>query len=81
MLHLYVHWWPYRPQKYFSSTLPIMLNKDLALIKHPIRLCSSKGLTEITDLTKDRKRLRGQASQIEKAAEVSSTKNWSPTRQ
>ena len=45
-------------------------------IQHPIRLHSSKDLAEITDLAQDTERCRGLASQIEKAAEVSQTKNW-----
>ena len=53
-----------------------MFNRDLALIQHPIRLHSSKELAEITDLAQDRKCWRGFTSRIEKAAEVSQTKNW-----
>ena len=64
-----------------KTTLPIMLNRDLSLILHPIRLHSSKDLAEITELAQDRKRWRGLTSRIEKAAEVSQTKNWDATRQ
>ena len=51
----------------------MVFNRDFALIQHPIRLHSSKDLTEITELAQDRKRWRGLASQIEKAAKVSQT--------
>ena len=64
-----------------KTTLPVVINRDLALIQHPIRLHTSKDLAEITDLAQDRKRWRGMAYQIEKAAEVSQTKNWDATRQ
>ena len=36
---------------------------------------------KITDLAQDRKRWRGIASQIEKAVDVSQTKNWDARRQ
>ena len=58
-----------------------MVNRDLALIQHPIKLHSSKHLAEITDLAQGRKGSRGLALQVEKAAEVSQTKNWDTTRQ
>ena len=60
-----------------------MFNRDIAPIKHAIRLHSSKYLADITDLAQDKKRWWGQlASQNEKAAEESQTKNldtsWTP---
>ena len=63
-----------------KTTLPIVFKRDLALIQHPFRLHSSKDLAEITELTQDKKYCRGLASQIEKAAEVSQTKNWDAKR-
>ena len=54
-----------------KTTLPVVINRDLALIQHPIRLHTSKDLAEITDLAQDRKRWREMSYQIEKAAEVS----------
>ena len=59
--------------------MPIVFNRDLALIQHPIRRHSSKDLVEITYLAQDRKLWWGLASQIEKAAEVSQTKNCDTT--
>ena len=56
--------------------LPIVFNRDLALIQPRIRLHSSNYLAEITEPAEDRKYWRGLTSQIEKAAEVSQTKNW-----
>ena len=56
-------------------------NRDLPLIKDPIRLQSSKDLAEITELAQDVKCWRGLALRIEKAAEVSQTKNWDAKRQ
>ena len=56
--------------------MPKVLNRDLSLIQDPIRLHSSKDLAEITELAQDRKCWRGLTSRIEKAAEVSQTKNW-----
>ena len=64
-----------------QTTLPIEFNTDLALIQHPIRLHSSKDLIAITNLVKDGKRWRGLASQINKPAEESLTKNWNVARQ
>ena len=61
--------------------MPIVFNRDLSLIQHPIRLHSSKDLAEITELAQDMKCWRGLTSQIEKAAEVSQTKNWDTKRQ
>ena len=37
-----------------KTTLPIVYNRDLALIQHPIRLQSSKDMAEITELAQDR---------------------------
>ena len=54
-----------------KTTLPIVVNRDLSPIQHPIRLHSSKDLTEITILAQNRKCWRGLTSEIEKAAEVS----------
>ena len=61
--------------------MPIVFNRDLALIQHPTRLHSSKDLAEITELAQDRKCWRALASRIEKAAEESQTKNWDAKRQ
>ena len=65
-----------------KTTLPIVFNRDLALIQHPIRLHSSKDLAEIAELARDRKcwTWRGLTLRIEKAAEVSQTKNWDAKR-
>ena len=49
--------------------------------QHIIRLLSSKDLAKVTDLAQDRKCWRGLTSRIEKAAEVSLTKNWDAKRQ
>ena len=51
------------------------------MIQHLIKLHSNKYLAKITKLAQDRKCWRGLTSQIEKAAEVSQTKNWDATRQ
>ena len=64
-----------------KTNLPIVLNRDLSLIQDPIRLHSSKDLAEITELAQGRKCWRGITSRIEKAAEVSQTKNWDAKRQ
>ena len=37
-----------------KTTLPIVYNRDLALIQHPIRLHSSKDMAEMTELAQDR---------------------------
>ena len=58
-----------------KTTLPIVFNRALALIQHPIRLHSGKEQAEITELAQDRKCWRRLTSQIEKATEVSQTKN------
>ena len=59
-----------------KTTLPIVFNRDLALIQHPIRLHVIKDLAEITELAQDRKCWRGLTSRIEKAVEGSQTENW-----
>ena len=64
-----------------KTTLPIVFNRDLSLIQDPIRLHSSKDLAEIRELAQDRKCSRGLTSRIEKAVEVSQTKNWDAKRQ
>ena len=64
-----------------KTTLPIVLNRDLSLIHDSIRIHSSKDLVEITEPAQDRKCWRGLTSRIEKAAEVSQTKNWDAKRQ
>ena len=60
--------------------MPIVFNRDLALFQEPIRLHSRKDLAKITDLAQGKKRWRGLASQIEKAAEESQTENWEVIR-
>ena len=50
--------------------MPIVCNKDLALIQHPIRLHPRKDLAEITELARYRTCSRGLISQVKKAAEV-----------
>ena len=60
--------------------MPIVLNRDLLLIQHTIRLHRNKDLAEITDIAQGRKLWRGLTSQIGKAVEVSQTKNWDATR-
>ena len=57
-----------------NPELPIVLNRDLALIQYSIRLHSSKDMAEITKLTQARKYWRGLTSQIKKVVEVSQTK-------
>ena len=56
-----------------KTTLPIVFNRDLALVQHPIRRHSSRDLAEIIELAQDRKCWRGLTSQIEKGVEVSQT--------
>ena len=63
-----------------TTTLPIVLNRDLGLIDH-FRLGSTDDLVKITELAKDRKQLRELSARIEKAAEASQTVNWDATRQ
>ena len=63
------------------TILSIVFNRDLALIQHLIRLHSSKDLAEITELARDSKFWSGSTSQIEKAVEVSQTKNWDTKQQ
>ena len=53
----------------------MVFNRVLALIQQQIKVQSSKDLAEISELARDSKRWRGLSSQIEKAAEVSQTKN------
>ena len=60
--------------------MPIVFNRDLALIQHPIRLHSGKDQAEITELAQDRTFWRGLATQIEDA-EVLQTKKWDAKRQ
>ena len=64
-----------------KTTLPFVFNRDVALIQNLITLHSSKDLAEITELAPDRKCWRGLTSLIEKAAEVSQSKNWDVKRQ
>ena len=63
-----------------TTTLPIVLNRDLGLIDH-FRLHSTDDLVKITELAKDRKQWRELSARIEKAAEASQTVNWDATRQ
>ncbi|KAK3795533.1 hypothetical protein RRG08_036860 [Elysia crispata] len=63
-----------------TTTLPIVLNRDLGLIDH-FRLHSTDDLVKITELAKDRKQWRQLSARIEKAAEASQTVNWDATRQ
>ena len=53
-----------------KTILPIVFNRDLALIQHPIRLHPSKDPAEIIELAQDRNYWRGLTSQIKEAAEV-----------
>ena len=64
-----------------KTTLPIVLNKDLALINHPIRLHSLEELEIITKLAQDRQKWRELTIRIERAAEASQTENWDAIRQ
>ena len=64
-----------------KTTLPIVLDGDLAVIQNSITVHSSKDLVEIRDLAHDRKRWRGLPSEIEKAAEESQTKNLDAIRE
>ena len=50
-----------------KTILPIVFNRDVAPIQHPIRLHSSKDLVEVTDLAQDRKRWSILSSPIEKS--------------
>ena len=63
------------------TNLSIVFNRDLALIQDPIRLHSSKELAEVRELAQERKCWRALTSRIEKAAEVSQTKNSDVKRQ
>ena len=56
--------------------MPLVFNRDLALMQHLIRLHSRKDLAEITQPAQNRKCWKVVlASQIEKAVEESQTKN------
>ena len=63
-----------------TTTLPIVLNRDLGLIDH-FRLQSTNDLVKITELARDREQWRELSARIEKAAETSQTMNWDATRQ
>ena len=63
-----------------TTTLPIVLNRDLGLIDH-FRLQSTDDLVKITELARDREQWRELSARIEKAAEASQTMNWDATRQ
>ncbi|GFS28046.1 endonuclease-reverse transcriptase [Elysia marginata] len=62
------------------TTLPTVLNRDLALIDHEIRLHSSDELEKITALAQDRRQWHEMTVKIEKAAEASQTENWDAPR-
>ena len=74
----FIQW--YQNARRPKTTLPIVFKRDPPLIQHPIRLNSSKDLTDSTNLAHVRKCWRGLASQIEKDAEASQIKNWDATR-
>ena len=63
-----------------TTTLPIVLNRDLGLIDH-FRLQSTDDLVKITELARDREKWRELSLRIEKAAEAAQTMNWDATRQ
>ena len=63
-----------------TTTLPIVLNRDLGLIDH-FRLQSTDDLVKITELAKDREQWRELSARIERAAEAAQTMNWGATRQ
>ena len=63
-----------------TTTLPIVLNRDLGLIDH-FRLQSTDDLVKITELAREREQWRKLFARIEKAAEAFQTKNWNATRQ
>ncbi|GFS05961.1 hypothetical protein ElyMa_001212600 [Elysia marginata] len=65
-----------RPRK----TLPTVLNRDLALIDHEIRLHSSDELDKINALAQDRRQWHEMTVKIERAAEASQTENWDEPR-
>ena len=63
-----------------KTTLPTVINRDLALINHPIRLNKIRDLDNITKLAQDRKNWRELTTRIERAAEASQTENWDARR-
>ena len=63
-----------------TTTLPIVLNRDLGLIDH-FRLQSTNDLVKITELARDREQWRELSARIEKAAEAFQTMTWDATRQ
>ncbi|GFR99258.1 hypothetical protein ElyMa_006370100, partial [Elysia marginata] len=62
------------------TTLPTVLNRDLALIDHEIRLHSSDELDKMTALAQDQRQWLEMTVKIERAAEVSQTENWDAPR-
>ncbi|GFR74590.1 hypothetical protein ElyMa_005757800 [Elysia marginata] len=62
------------------TTLPTVLNRDLALIDHEIKLHSSDELNKITALAQDRRQWHEMTIKIERAAEASQTENWDAPR-
>ncbi|GFR78019.1 diamine acetyltransferase 2 [Elysia marginata] len=62
------------------TTLPTVLNRDLALIDHEIRLHLSDELDKITALAQDRRQWHEMTVKIERAAEASQTENWDAPR-
>ncbi|GFR67859.1 RNA-directed DNA polymerase from mobile element jockey-like [Elysia marginata] len=62
------------------TTLPTVLNRDLAPIDHEIRLHSSDELDKITALAQDRRQWHEMTAKIERAAEASQTENWDAPR-
>ena len=58
----------------------MMFSRYFAMIQDPIRFPSSKNLGEITELAQDRKCWRELQPRIDRAAEVSQTKNWDAKR-
>ena len=63
-----------------TTTLPIVLNRDLGLIDQ-FRLQSTDELVKITELARDREQWIQLSARIEKAAEATQTMNWDATRQ
>ena len=63
-----------------TTTLPIVLNRDLGLIDH-FRLQSTNDLVKITELAREREQWREFSARIEKATEAFQTMNWDATRQ
>ncbi|GFR68622.1 Pol polyprotein [Elysia marginata] len=62
------------------TTLPTVLNRDLALIDHEIRLHSSDELEKITALARDRRQWHEMTVKIERAAKALQTENWDVPR-